>query len=81
MEFVLNVFTEFAEFSDKNIYYDSKKARTYHLLCKTLGCCHSDSKTCLRVQFMLPRFIRFPEFTELNESSTPFRKKIHLNFR
>ena len=30
MEFSLNGFTEFAEFSDKNIFHYSKKARTCH---------------------------------------------------
>ena len=30
IEFSLNVFTEFAEFSDKNMYYYSKRVRTCH---------------------------------------------------
>ena len=33
MELFLNIFTEFAEFSDKNICTNSKRARTSHLLC------------------------------------------------
>ena len=34
MDFFLNDFNEFSEFSDKNICYDSKRGRTCHLLCK-----------------------------------------------
>ena len=34
MEFFLNVFTEFAEFSDKIFCHYSKRAQTCHLLCK-----------------------------------------------
>ena len=30
IKFSLNVFTEFAEFSDKNICHDSKRAQTCH---------------------------------------------------
>ena len=30
LDFFLNVFTEFAEFSDKNIYHYSKRAQTCH---------------------------------------------------
>ena len=38
-------FTEFAEFSEKNICHYSKRARTCHLLCKRQGCYHSTNKT------------------------------------
>ena len=48
LEFFLNVFTEFAEFSDKNSCHHSKGIQTCHLLCKRLGCYHSTSKTRLR---------------------------------
>ena len=44
-EISLNVFTEFAEFNDKNISHYSKSAQTCHLLCKRPGCYHSGSKT------------------------------------
>ena len=48
MEFSLNGFTEFSEFSDKNICHYSKRARTCHLLCLRPGCYHSISKTHVR---------------------------------
>ena len=38
-------FTEFTEFSDKNICHYSKRARTCHVLCKRPTCHHSSSKT------------------------------------
>ena len=38
-------FPEFAELGDKNICHHSKRAWTYHLLCKRSGCCHSGSVT------------------------------------
>ena len=44
MEYFVNVFTEFSEFSDKNICHYSKRIRTCHLLCKRPGCYHSVSK-------------------------------------
>ena len=50
IEFSLNVCTEFAEFSDKNIFQYSKMAWTYHLLCKRPGCYHSTSKTHMRAR-------------------------------
>ena len=37
LEFSLNVFTEFAEFSDKNIIILKRRARTHYLLCKRQG--------------------------------------------
>ena len=74
IEFSLNVFTEFAEFNDKNICHYSKRLWT----------CYS-ATSCVRVQdattapaihmwetgslnwaqFMLQWFIRFPEFSGL----------------
>ena len=47
-EFSLKVFTEFAEFSDKNICHYNKSIQTCHLLCLRPGCYHSDSKTHVR---------------------------------
>ena len=41
-------FTAFPEFSDKNICHYSKRAWTYHLLCKRLGYYRSASKTHVR---------------------------------
>ena len=38
-------FTEFSQFSDKNICHYSKRAQTCHLQCKRLICYHSASKT------------------------------------
>ena len=40
IEDLLNVFTEFSEIRDKNICHYSKRARTYHLLCKR-GICET----------------------------------------
>ena len=39
-------FTEFSE--TKNICHNSKRTRTYHLLCKRPGCYHSARKTHVR---------------------------------
>ena len=50
-----------------------KRAQTCHLLCKRPGCYHSTSKIHVRDtifnwgQFILQRFIRFPEFAEFTE--------------
>ena len=70
-EFSLNVFTEFSEFSDKNIFHYNKRAWTCKLLCKRPGCYHSTSKTHVKdrifklsPKFILQWFISFPEFTE-----------------
>ena len=51
--FSLNVFTEFAEFSNKNICHYSKRAQTCHLLCKRPGCCHNSSKTRMRDRILV----------------------------
>ena len=37
VEFSLNVFTEFAEFSDKNTNILKRRARTHYLLCERQG--------------------------------------------
>ena len=44
----LNVFTEFAEFGDKNICHYSKRTWTCHLLCERPRCYHITSKTHVR---------------------------------
>ena len=51
----LNVFTGFAEFSDKKYYIFKNVIWTYHLLCKRPRCYHSVSKT---------QVAEFDEFTE-----------------
>ena len=48
LKFILNVFLEFTEFSNKNICHYSKRARTSHLLSKRPGCYHSTNKTHIR---------------------------------
>ena len=50
MEFFLNVFTKFSEFSDK----------------KPVTSCVRDQEALNWAQFMLQWFIRFPEFIEFN---------------
>ena len=47
-EFFLNVFTEFAEFTDKNICPYSKRTRPCHFLYKRPGCYHCASTTHMR---------------------------------
>ena len=64
MKFFLNVFTEFTEFSDKNISHYSKTACL--LLCKRPGCYHS-TRSLNWAQLMVLWFIRFPQFTEFSE--------------
>ena len=60
-----------------------KRAQSYHLLCKRLGCYHSASKTHVRdrnfnmspihasVIYQIPHFTKIAEFSE---NSAPFRK-------
>ena len=48
IEFALNVFLEFAGFSDKNICHYNKRVWTHNLLCQRQGCYHSASKTHVR---------------------------------
>ena len=76
MEFSLNVFTEFVEYSDKNICLYSKRARTCH---QTTSCVKDQDATSVSARymwktgslnwahFMLPWFIWFPEFVEFTE--------------
>ena len=45
LQFFLNVFRNFREFSDKNICLYSKRAQSHSLLCKRSRCYHSASKT------------------------------------
>ena len=73
IEFSLNVFTEFAEFSDKNICHYSKRAWTCH---PATSCVRDQDATPVPArhmwetrslnwaQFRLQWFIRFPEFNE-----------------
>ena len=57
-----------------------KRTQTCHLLCKRPGCYHSASKKHVRDRIFkltpihASAIIRFPEFTEFNESSAPYRK-------
>ena len=44
MEFLLNVFSEFSEFSDKK-YLSLKGVPTCQILCKRPSCYHGTSKT------------------------------------
>ena len=72
-ELSLNVFTEFAEFSDKTICHYSKTARTYH---PATSCVKDQNATTVSARhmwetgslnwakFMLKWFIRFAEFSE-----------------
>ena len=83
MEFFLNVFTEFGEFSDKIFVITVKGLEPLppsHLLYQKPGCYHSASKTHVRGRIfkLIPIhasvIIRFPEFAEFSESYAPFRK-------
>ena len=64
-----------------------KRTWTCHLLCKRPRCYHSTIKTHVRDRiFKLSPFhasaiIRFPEFTEFNESCAPFRKNSIVLFK
>ena len=76
IEFSLNVFTEIAEFSDKNICHYSKRAQTCH---PAASCVRDQDATAVLARhmweteslnwahFMLQWFIRFPEFVEFSE--------------
>ena len=83
LAFFLNVFSEFAEFSDKIFYY-SKRARNP---CQSATSCVRDQHattaptwhmwktgTLSWAQFMLQWFIQFPEFAELQWKFCSFRK-------
>ena len=83
MEFFLNVFTEFVEFSDKIFVITVKGLEplpTSHLLCQRPACYHSVRKTnVIDSIFKLnpihaSMIISFPEFAEFSESYAPFRK-------
>ena len=80
---VLKCFTEFTEFSDKNICHYNKRTRT----CHTTASCERDQDdsiaptrhTCRDRIFKLNPIhasviFRFPEFAEFSESSALFRK-------
>ena len=76
IEFFLNVFTELAEFSDKNICYYSKRAWTCH---PATSCVRDQDATTVParymletgslnwLQFMVQWFTSFPEFAEFSE--------------
>ena len=85
MEFFLNIFTEFSEFSDKKFVSAVKGLNLplSHLLCKSPGCYHSasNSKTHVRDRIFKSSpihhasvIVNFPEFVEFSESSAPSRK-------
>ena len=91
IEFSLNVFIEFAEFSDKNICHYSKRAQTCH---PVTSCVRDQDATTVPArhmwetvslnwaQFMLQWFIRFPEFSEFlfHLGKTPI-SLLHLSQR
>ena len=75
-EFFLNLFVEFAEFNDKNICHYSKRAQTCHPTTSSVRDQDAtaaparlmwETETLKWAQFMLQRFIRFPEFAESSE--------------
>ena len=72
IDIFLNVFIEFTEFNDKNISHYIKRVQTCHFLCERPICYHNASKAHVNA-------IRFPEFTEFNESCTPFRKNSNIS--
>ena len=89
LEFFLNVSLNSANSVTRYYCHYSKRARTCHILYK-----RPDAKTAPArhvwergssnwAKFILQRFIRFPEFSEFNESSVPFRKNsiVYFNFR
>ena len=75
IRFSLNVFTEFCEFSDRNIFHYSKRARTCHPVtsCERPRCYHSSSQINVRdrifklTQIHASVIINLPEFAEFNE--------------
>ena len=82
MEFFLNVFTEFSEFSNKNLSLHQKDLNLLlsHILCKRPGCYRSVSKTHMRDRIFKSSLIHasviitFFESAEFSENSAPFRK-------
>ena len=70
MEFVINVFTEFIEYSDKKLFV-IKRAGTYYLLCKRQVCYHSESKTHVRDITFNPNSC----FTDLSDSLKSLNSK------
>ena len=84
--FFLNVFTEFAESSDKNICHYSKRAQTCYILCTRPGCYHSTSMTLVRNRiFKLSPVCASVIYQILwiwwsHWSSAPFRKKSIVDF-
>ena len=71
-------FSEFAEFSDNSICHYSKRAWTFHLLCKRPGCYHGKTHVGDWILKLNPNhasvIIRFPDFAEFSEISAPFGK-------
>ena len=68
-KFTMNVFTEFNEFSDKNICHYSKRVRMLPQ-CKQVHLTGSLNRS----QSMIQWFIRFPEFAEFIEFPFHLRK-------
>ena len=72
-QFYLNVFTEFADFSEKILVITVKglEPATYYVRdqdATTLPAWHRQHRGSIhRVQFIIQEFIRFPEFAEFSE--------------
>ena len=76
IEFSLNVFIEFLEFSDKNVWHYSKRARTCQSATSFVRDQHATPAPARQMwepgslnwaQFMLQWLTRFPEFAEFSE--------------
>ena len=86
LEVFLNVFSEFAEFSDKKFSLQQKDSNPSHLLCLRPACYQSSSQTHVRDKVFklssihVPGFIRFPEFAEFSESSSHLGKTLLICF-
>ena len=71
-------FTEFTEFSDRNISQYSKKAQTCHLLWRRPGCYHSASKTHVRQDFLIESNSCFSDLSySLNSLNSLNSKKFY----
>ena len=71
IEFLLNVFTEFREFSDKNLSLKRLKPATFRVGgqdATTASAIHM-WETLNWTQFMLQWFVRFPKFAQFTESN------------
>ena len=85
MEFFLNVFTEFSKFSDKK-YLSLKGLEPATSCVRDQDAITAPARQMWETgslnwdKFMLQWFIRFPDFSEFNESSVPFRKNSNETF-